>query len=396
MEYVFSDKVASLKPSAIREIFKYLTDPEVIALSAGNPAGESFPVGELSALSAELWRDSAVAALQYSVTEGYAPLREKVKNRLKSKFGIGGENDDVIIVTGGQQGIDLTAKVLCNEGDTIICEAPSFIGSLNSFRAYNTRLVGIDMDEDGMNIEQLERALGREKNVKLLYIISSFQNPTGKCTSFEKRKKIYELCVKHNVIILEDNPYGELRFSGEDIPTIKSLDTEGIVVYDGSFSKILSPGMRLGFVCGPKEIVQKIVVAKQANDVHTNILCQRLADMFLEKCDLDAHIEKIRAIYRRKSRLMMDEMDRLFDGTGVTHTVPEGGLFLWCALPDNIDGMDFAARAIQNKVAVVPGSAFMVDESRRSCAFRVTYATPTEEQIVEGVRRLAETVASFG
>ncbi|HBR30912.1 MAG TPA: PLP-dependent aminotransferase family protein, partial [Clostridiales bacterium] len=223
MNYNFSDKVKDMRPSAIREIFKSLTDPSVIAFAAGNPSELSFPVEKMKNIAEEIFLNRSTEALQYSITEGYPSLRKQITSRLKERFSIGIENDSVIVTTGGQQGIDLTAKVLCNEGDTIICENPSFIGALNAFRSYNTRLAGVDMEDDGINITMLENALKTHKNVKMIYVIPTFHNPSGITTSLEKRKAILELAKKYDVVILEDNPYGELRFSGEEIPTIKSL-----------------------------------------------------------------------------------------------------------------------------------------------------------------------------
>ena len=260
MEYVVSDKVKTLKPSAIREIFKYAADPTVVSLSAGNPAPEAFPVKAIAEISAQILEENPIAALQYSFTEGYPPLKTAVWDYMTGKYGVGSENDDILITSGAQQVMDLFTKTTCNEGDTVICEAPSFIGSLNSFRSFNCRLCGIPLEHDGMNLEALERALQTEKNVRFIYIIANCQNPSGVTTSLEKRKAIYELAKKYSVMILEDNPYGELRISGENVPCIKSLDTDGIVVYAGSFSKVLSPGMRLGYAIAPKPVIQKMVV----------------------------------------------------------------------------------------------------------------------------------------
>ena len=255
MEYKFSRKLAELKPSAIREIFKSLTDPSIISFAAGNPAPESFPVKELSCISADIFENNSTAALHYSITEGYPPLREAVAKRQKDRFGIGRDGDATLIVSGGQQGIELACKVFCNEGDTVICENPSFIGSLNSFRSNGANVVGVDLDDDGINIELLEEALRARPEAKLLYVIPTFQNPTGITTALEKRREILRLAKKYDVVIVEDNPYGELRFRGEDVPTIKSMDDEGRVIYCSSFSKILSAGMRVGFVIADERII---------------------------------------------------------------------------------------------------------------------------------------------
>ncbi len=394
MDYNFSNKMASLKPSAIREIFKSLSDPSIISFAAGNPAPESFPVNELTEISADIFKNSPVSALQYSLTEGYPALREAVAKRLKDKFNIGREFDSTVIVTGGQQGIELTCKSFCNEGDVVICENPTFIGALNAFRSNGAKTVGVELEDDGINIEKLEETIKNTDNVKLLYLIPTFQNPAGTSMSLKKRKKVYELAKRYNIIIIEDNPYGELRFAGEEIPTIKSMDTEGIVVYCGSFSKILSAGMRVGFMCAPGEIVSKAVVAKQVEDVHTNIFFQMLCHKFMSEYDLDAHIEKIRAIYRHKCTLMLNALEENMPKS-VKFTRPEGGLFIWCTLPDGVELSEFVKACIANKVAVVPGTAFNCDTEAPSNSFRLNYSTPSDEQIVRGIKLLGDTVKQF-
>jgi len=386
MEPVFSDKTKDLAPSAIREIFKSLNDPEMISFAAGNPSPESFPVEKMSLISQDIFENDYVNAFQYSVTEGYTPLRDLVKARLKDKFSIDYPDDELIITTGGQQGIDLTAKVLCNEGDVVITENPSFIGALNAFRAYNTRLVGVENEKDGINVEMLEKAIKDNPNCKLIYLIPTFQNPSGTTMSLEKRKRVIELANKYDKVVFEDNPYGELRFEGEDVPTIKSLDTEDRVIYCSSFSKILSAGMRLGFVCGNKEIIQKVVVVKQVNDVHTNIFFQILAAEFIKRYGLDDHVAFIRDLYRKKAALMQNELENTFKGS-IDFTHPQGGLFLWGTMKDGTDSSDFFKKAIAEKVAVVDGKTFLPNPG--PChSFRLNYSTPSDEQIVEGVKRL--------
>ena len=302
----------SLKPSAIREILKNSSDPSVIPLSAGNPAPDAFPYEAVRKISQELLQNTPIDALQYGVTEGYTPLRQHLMGYMAQKHHVGTQDDDILITSGAQQVMDLLTKTLLNEGDTVLCEAPSFIGSLNTFRSYRAKLVGIPMEEDGIDTQKLEEALNTEKNVKYLYTIPNFQNPSGITMSLEKRKKVYELCREHNVIILEDNPYGDLRFAGEDVPSIKSLDTEGVVVYAGSFSKVISPGMRVGYAIGPKAVLQKMVVCKQGEDVHSNMWAQIVCHRIMTEYDFEAHLENLRAIYRRKSSILLEAMERYF------------------------------------------------------------------------------------
>ena len=387
MEYKISNKMINIKPSAIREIFKALTDPEVISFAGGNPSPEAFPIEWLSELSQIVYEKMPVLALQYNVSEGYLPLRKKIEERLEKKFDIKAENNELLIMTGGQQGLDLTCKVMCNEGDVIICERPSFVGALNSFKANGAKPVQIDMDQP----EELEKALIKHKNAKIIYLIPTFQNPAGTTMPLEKRKAVLEIAKKYGMIILEDNPYGELRFRGEEIPTIKSMDKDGLVVYCSSFSKIIAPAIRIGYVSVPSGLAGKIVVAKQGSDVHTNMYFQLICDLFLEKYNIDEHIEKIRAIYKAKCLLMLGEMNKKFDKPGIKYTSPDGGLFLWCTLPENINPAKFVKTSLERKVAVVPGSAFLADETESSKSFRVNYSFPSNEQIITGVDILAKT-----
>lgn len=394
MEFNFSNKVQALKPSAIREIFKSLTNPNVISFAAGNPSPLSFPVEKLKVLADKIFEESAASSLQYGITEGYTPLREQVAERLKSKFNTGRDFDETIIVSGGQQGIDLTCKVLCNEGDTVVCENPSFIGALNAFRSYGVNLKGLDVGDDGIDPEELETLLKTDKKVKLIYLIPTFQNPAGITMSLEKRKAVLAVAKKYNVPILEDNPYGELRFAGTDIPTIKSMDDEGIVIYCGSFSKILSAGMRVGFLCGHKDLIQKIVVVKQTNDVHTNLFFQMLCSRFISEYGLDDHIAGIKKLYRDNCMTMLSEMDAKFP-ENVKYTRPEGGLFLWVTMPDSVDMNEFIKKTVAAEVAVVPGATFLPDTGMVSHSFRMNYSMPTKDQIIKGVGILADVMKNM-
>ena len=395
MQYQYSDRIKNVRPSAIREILKYAAaHPGVIALSTGSPSDECVPVEEIHAISERIFREMPLAGLQYSMTEGYPALREATKQRLKDVFGIGRDFDDVIITTGGQQGLALAPNVLCNPGDTVIVEAPTFVSGINAMRIHGANVVGIEMDDEGMDLAKLEKAMETEPNVKLLYVIPTFQNPSGKTMSLARRKAIYELCRKHQIVILEDNPYGELRFRGEDIPTFKSMDDEGLVIYNGSYSKILSAGMRIGFVMAEKELLQRLTVAKQFSDCHTNIFFQIVTDLWLRTADVDAHIARIRKVYRERCDFMLRLLEQHVDRR-VTWTHPDGGLFLWCTLPEGCDSQALSEIALEKGVAFVPGRDFMVDSDAPCRDFRLNFSTPSYENMEEGVRRLGAAIDEY-
>lgn len=395
MEYKFSDRVQNLKPSAIREIFKYASDKSVVSLSAGNPSPEAFPVEEIREISKRIFEEDPISALQYSVTEGYTPLRETLREYMKKNHNVGTDNDDILITTGAQQIMDLATKSLVNEGDVIITEAPSFIGSLNTFRSYNAKLVGVEIESDGMSIDGLEKALKENPSTRFIYTIPNFQNPSGITMSLEKRKAMYDLAKKYQVLILEDNPYGDLRYSGEAVPSIKSFDTEGIVIYAGSMSKVVSPGIRVAYTIAPKPIFQKMVVCKQGNDVHTNVWSQMICNELMTKYDFQGHLEKLRQIYSKKAQYMMDLMDEYLVPLGITYSPITGGLFTMCTLPSYVDMPTFCKDAVLNKVCVVPGNAFLTDETQECHTFRVNFSTPTDEQLKRGIELLAETAKKY-
>lgn len=394
MDYTFSNRISSLQPSAIREILKATSDPSIIPLAAGNPAPDAFPVDEVRAITREILDEKPIEALQYGVSEGYQPLRDTILKWMKSHENIGREFDNIIIMSGATQVMDLVTKVLCNEGDTVICEEPSFIGSLNCFRSYGCKLKGIPVESDGMNVDALEEALKSTPNAKFIYTIPNFQNPSGVTMSLEKRKRVYALAKEYGVVILEDNPYGDLRVTGEKIPTIKSMDDEGVVVYAGSFSKILSPGLRVAYCIAHKDLLAKMTVGKQAADVHTPCLNQMIVYEWFRQYDVEAHIKKIQGIYKKKLDLMCDCIDREL-GDFVEYVRPEGGLFIWCKLPNYVDMLEFVKKAVNKKVAVVPGNAFLMNDSDSTQYIRLNFSTPSDEGIVNGVKALGEVAREY-
>ena len=390
----YSDRVKPMKGSAIREMFKRMADPEIISLAGGNPASELFPADELSKIAGKILMTNPVAALQYGTTDGHPKMKERAIKRAE-KAGAYSAGDEVIITTGANQGIDLTAKAILNKGDKVIVENPSFIGSLNAFRSYECSLIGVDVESDGMNIDMLEAVLKENTDAKFIYTIPTFQNPTGTTMSLEKRKRLIELANRYNVLILEDNPYGDLRFNGEDVATLKSLDTENRVIYCGSFSKILSPGMRLGYVIGPAPILEKVEMLKQVNDVHTPMMTQLMCVQFMKKYNIDTYIEKNRKLYKEKCDCMIAAMEEYFPKGKVTWTVPDGGIFLWCKCPTISDVSELVEKCLEKKVAIVPGSNFAIDQNLPSNQFRLNYSSAKLEDIKEGVKRLGEVLSEL-
>lgn len=394
MPYSFANRIETLKPSAIREMLKVTAQPGVISFAAGNPAGDSIPTGDILRLAEAILAENPLAALQYSVTEGYDPLRVYLLQHLRQRWGIGAAADDLIITAGAQQVMELCAKALCNEGDTVICEDPSFIGALNAFRSYGVRLAGVPVDENGMDMQALEEQLKTQKNVRFIYTIPNFQNPTGVCLSDARRRQMYALAQKYNCLILEDNPYGELRFTGEDIPCIKSLDTEGRVIYAGSFSKVVAPGLRVGYCLADAALTARLTACKQVSDVHTGILNQMICHRFVTELDFTAHLQRIRAIYKEKAEWMQRCADR-FLPQGVSYHPVSGGMFLWVTLPPEMDAGAVCTALAGKKVAAVPGNTFYTDLSRRADSIRLNYATPAAEEIEKGMALLGDTIREF-
>lgn len=394
MSYKISDKFANMKPSAVREILKATSSPDMIAFAGGSPAVDAFPCDAVKKISAEILEENPVSALVYGISEGYEPLRENVKQWLKRRENVGGDNDVVIITSGGTQVMDLATRVLASEGDTVICEEPSFVGSLNCFRSHGCKLAGVPIDSDGMNIKALERVVKENPDAKFIYTIPNFQNPGGTTLSLEKRKAIYEIAKANDLVIVEDNPYGNLRVAGEDVPSIKSFDTDGIVVYAGSFSKILAPGIRVAYAVVPKEMAVAFTIAKQVSDVHTGVINQMIVSRWFDEYDVDAHIVKIREIYRHKLNLMCDCLDKYCKGF-ITYVRPQGGLFIWAKLPDNVDMVDYVNRLIEQKVAVVPGTAFMIDDTKSCSYIRLNFSAPSDEAIINGVKIMGEIAKQY-
>ena len=389
MEYNFSNRFKNLKPSPAGDILATMGVPSLIKFSGGNPATDSFPIDKITEFSNEVLTNKPLSILEYGLTEGYHPLLDEAKKFFNRDGSVVKDGDMMICTSGSQQIADCLAKIICNEGDTVLTEDPSFLGVLDSIRSNGANLVGVKMEDDGIDLADLEEKLQIKPTPKFIYVIPNFQNPTGITMSLEKRKAVYDLCKKYNVLILEDNPYGQLRFSGEPLPPIKSFDEEGIVIYAASFSKIIAPGIRVACAVGKPEIIGALKKVKFLNDVHSTTWSQVICERILATCDMDAQIEKLKDIYGAKNKIMQEEMAKNFHPS-VKYTKPEGGMFVWVTLPNGVDMMKFVGEALENKVALVPGTAFLADTSMPCQSFRMNFSTPSVEDIIKGIRILGE------
>lgn len=392
MAVKFAKRMDNIKGSAIRELLKLTELPEIISFAGGLPAPELFPIEEMKQVCTKVLDSDGRAALQYSTTEGYIPLRKIISERMKNS-GVDVPFEQIIITSGSQQGLEFSGKIFLNEGDTVICESPSYLGALNAFKAYQPKFVEIAMDENGMKMDELEDALKSTPNAKFIYTIPDFQNPTGITMSLDRRKKLVELATKYNIPVVEDNPYGELRFEGEKYPALKHFDTEGMVILLGTFSKTFAPGLRVGWIAASPEIIQKYVLVKQGADLQCNSMTQREVATFMDMYDLDAHIKKIIGVYGKRKDLMIKTMEKEFP-KNVKFTYPEGGLFTWVELPEGIDAGEVMKKALEEKVAFVPGGSFYPNGGNEN-HFRLNYSNMPEDKIVEGITRLGKVLKAL-
>ena len=386
-ELNFAGRMQHLRASDIREILKVTQRPEVISFAGGLPATELLPAAEMAELAREVLLSDGARALQYAPTEGLAVLRELIADRLGDRFGLHRTADEVLVVSGSQQALDLTGKVFLDEGDAVLCESPTYLGAINALRSYRPRFVEVPTDDDGMLPGELERLLGIEERARLIYVVPDFQNPSGRRWSVERRRSLVEIAARFSVPVVEDAPYAELCYEGEPLPTVASLDSSGLVIFFGTFSKILSPGLRLGWVAAEPEILRRYILVKQGVDLHTSSLTQLLAARFMLDCDLEGHIERLRRVYRGRRDAMLAALAADLP-PGVRVTRPAGGLFLWLELPEGIDARKLLEGCLEAHVAFVPGSAFFANGGHEN-TLRLNFSAMPEERIAEGVRRLA-------
>lgn len=382
-------RMSQVKPSAIRELLRLGADPAIISFGGGYPDASLFPIEQLETVFHEAISRNGREALQYTVSNGIPKLREQIAARM-SRDGVACEADNVLILQGGQQGLDLVAKMFLDKGDVVVTENPTFLGALIAFAPCEPRYATVKMDNDGMDMDDLERVLERNPGAKLIYTVPDFQNPTGVTMSRERRVRLVELANRFDLVILEDTPYREIRYQGEPIPSIKSFDTEGRVIYLGSFSKILSPALRLGWAVASEQLIQPLGLLKLAADTQCSTLNMSAVALFLDSFDIDAHIASIRDTYRRKKNLMLDTIRQSFP-QDVAFTEPSGGLFTWLTFPDGFDSARFMAEhALPTaKVAYVPGATFFPLEQETNHA-RISYSTQPDELIVRGISALGD------
>ena len=389
----YADRMNEMKASDVRELLKLTARPEVISFAGGMPAPELFPVDDVNTATAAVLHENGRAALQYGPTEGYLPLRKQIADRLAAKNGIHTDADHIMITAGSQQGLDYCARLFLNPGDVVVMESPSYLGAISAFKPCQPKFVEVPTDDGGMIMEELDRILATTENVKMIYVIPDFQNPSGRTWSLERRKAFMEVVNKYEVPVIEDNPYGELRFKGEFLPALKTMDTKDLVIYLGTFSKILAPGYRLGWICCGSDIFDKMTLIAQAAVLQTSTISMMVVSKYLDMFDLDAHVQKIRDTYCHRCDLMISTMDEYFPKEA-KFTRPEGGLFTWVEMPDYVNTRDMAADSLALNVAFVPGDGFFPNGGNFHC-LRMNYSNMPDDRIVEGVKRLAEVMKKY-
>ncbi|EPX60272.1 Aspartate aminotransferase (AspB-4) [Cystobacter fuscus DSM 2262] len=388
--FPLSQRMSRMKASAVREILKVAERPDVLSFAGGLPAPELFPVEAIAQAHAESFAEEGRAALQYSTTEGYGPLREWIRAHLGER-GLRVGVDQVLITNGSQQGIELVAKVMLDPGDLVVVENPSYLAALQTFSGYEASYAVVGSDDDGMRVDELERLITSRKP-KLIYLVPNFQNPKGTTLSLERRHALVRFAQRHRILILEDNPYGELRFRGEHLPSLASLDEEGVVVSLGSFSKTLAPGLRIGWMVGPRDVLRAVTVVKQAADLHTATVAQRATARLLTRFDFNAHLEHLRVVYGERCMAMLDSMKRHMPA-GTRWTQPDGGMFVWAELPRGMSAEALFPLALEKRVAFVPGAPFYAAEPRHEF-MRLNFSNRPPELLEEGMRRLGAVIAS--
>jgi len=393
---LYSDRLESMTTSIIREILKAAQSPDLISLSGGWPDAGVFPIAELAEIANDVLRQKPREALQYGLTEGSIGLRRVLAQQMETQ-GVAATPDNIVVTSGSQQAIDLLGRILLDPGDAVIVEAPTFLGAVQSFKAYQPVFVPLPLDSDGACVERLPEMIARHRP-KLMYLLPTFQNPAGVCLTLERRRRVVEIAAEYGVPIVEDDPYGQLRYSGDALPTLAAIDSAcssasapkvgNNVIYLSSFSKTLAPGLRVAWAVAPADVARQLVMAKQGADLMTNSLAQEIAAEFVSRGWLPAQVQRIRDTYRIRRDAMCEAIDEFFPQE-VTYYTPEGGLFLWVTLPAGLDAMALLPEAVAQNVTYVPGQPFYVD-GRGANTLRLSFASVPPETIREGIRRVGE------
>ncbi len=382
--------------SEIRELLKLTRKPGIISFAGGLPFSGLFPIEEVKDIIHSILDSEGEIALQYGPTEGDGRLIEFLAGWMKETEGVDVSEDNILIVSGAQQALDLLGKIFIDPGDPIIIGLPSYLGAIQAFKSIRANMVGARLDKQGMNVDTVEDILrtytAKAQKIKFIYVVPDFQNPSGVTLSLERREKLLQLCYEYGIVLVEDTPYRDLRFEGEPVPMFISLDKEGYAFSIHTFSKLLFPGTRLGWIVADKAIQEKLTMAKQPTDLCTSPLNQSIIYEFCRRGLLKSHIAQIVQLYRKKRDIMINALEKYMpEGSGVDWTHPEGGLFLWLTLPENMDAGELFPKAVEKKVAYVVGSAFHFDRSGHN-TMRLNFSYPSEEQIDEGIKRLADLI----
>ena len=393
MSVTFAKRIELLKKSEIREILKITQRPEVISFAGGLPAPELFPVEEMKYIAVKVLEESGSQALQYSTTEGFEPLRKQIAARMNTRYQTAVQPANVLITSGSQQALDFSGKLFLNPGDVVLCESPTYLAAISAFSAYEPRFMEVPTDDNGIIIEELEKLLQSVDNIKFVYIIPDFQNPTGRTWSLERRKQFIQVISKYEVPVIEDNPYGELRYEGEPLPAIKAFDTKGLVMFVSTFSKTFCPGLRIGWIAADTRFIEKFVLLKQGADLHTSSISQREISMYMEVYNFEEHIQSITKVYKQRRDAMISAMQEYFDRE-IRFNRPQGGLFTWVEMPEQVNAVELLKRCLQHNVAFVPGDSFFPNRQVAN-TFRLNYSNMPEERIQEGIRRLARVIREF-
>jgi 2-aminoadipate transaminase len=395
-EYRYADRTRKMTSSVIRELLKLTEQPDVISFAGGLPAPEMFPVKEFQEACNQVLSDHGPQALQYSTTEGYLPLRELIV-RHNARFNVKVTTENILITSGSQQALDFIGRLFINRGDHVVVESPTYVGALQAWNAYGAQYISVESDENGMIVDKLEEAL--RIGPKFIYVLPNFQNPSGATMSMERRQQLIRLADQYGVPIIEDDPYGQLRYDGKHIPSLSTLDSRyrdsgdeysGNVIYLSTFSKLLAPGLRLGWVIAPPQVIRKLVLTKQAADLHTSSFNQHVAYEVAKNGFLDEHVKLIRATYRERRDVMLEMMDEVFPSE-MRWAKPLGGMFLWGILPQGVDAAEILKTAVERKVAFVPGVAFHSNGSGKN-TMRLNFSFSSPDTIREGMTRLGTTL----